>query len=152
MNFRGSDQQQDETGIELTPLIDVVFLLLIFFMISTTFTKQTTLKINLPEANQQADKREQPNKVEVFVSSEAEYALTSDTESESRKLVNSNRKTLYRALQDYAEAGDLKTLVLVIRADKDAPHGAVIRVMDVAKQLNWTNISFATKSIQDQAN
>ena len=68
MNFNTA-QEQDETGIDLTPLIDVVFLLLIFFMISTTFTKETSLKINLPESNGEAT-AEQPMSVEVQVGAE----------------------------------------------------------------------------------
>ena len=73
MNF-GSSQEQDETAIELTPLIDVVFLLLIFFMISTTFTKETSLQINLPEASGE-EGIEQPKSIEVQVSADAEYAI-----------------------------------------------------------------------------
>ena len=73
MNF-GIPEQEDETAIELTPLIDVVFLLLIFFMISTTFTKETTLKINLPESEGEKS-TEQINYIEVHVGSSAEYAI-----------------------------------------------------------------------------
>jgi biopolymer transport protein ExbD len=73
MNFGHSDEQ-DETGIELTPLIDVVFLLLIFFMISTTFTKETALKINLPESTGDATSQ-LPLSVEVQIGAESQYAI-----------------------------------------------------------------------------
>jgi len=102
MNFGHSDEQ-DETSIELTPLIDVVFLLLIFFMISTTFTKETSLKINLPES-------------------------TGET---------------------VAEFQSQQQLLLIIRADRKAPHEAVIRVMDVAQELGLTNVTFATKQFAE---
>ena len=100
MNF-GNSQEQEETNIELTPLIDVVFLLLIFFMISTTFTKETALKINLPEANGEASEQ-QPQSLEVQVGATSQYALQGSGDPKARELINSNRDTLKSALQDYA--------------------------------------------------
>lgn len=144
MNFGAADEQ-DETGIELTPLIDVVFLLLIFFMISTTFTKETSLKINLPESNGEAS-AEQPRSIEVQVGAEAQYAISSAGDGAAKALVNSNRETLKRALQEYK--GQEK-LLLVIRADKKATHDSVIRVLDVAQELGLNNITFATKQLAE---
>jgi biopolymer transport protein ExbD len=144
MNF-GSSQEQDETGIELTPLIDVVFLLLIFFMISTTFTKETSLKINLPESSgEQA--AEQPRSVEVQIGAESQYAIAAGHEGAATPLVNSNRDTLKRALSDYQKQPNL---LLIIRADRKAPHESVVKVMDVAQELGLTNITFATKQFSD---
>jgi len=142
MNF-GASEEQDETGIELTPLIDVVFLLLIFFMISTTFTKETALKINLPEANGEVS-AEQPLSVEVQVGAESQYAITSSTEKSSRALINSNRATLKKALSEYQNR---ESILLIIRADKKATHDSVIKVLDVAQELDLTNITFATKQV-----
>lgn len=140
MNF-GHQEEQDETGIELTPLIDVVFLLLIFFMISTTFTKETSLKINLPESAGDVNS-EQPSSVEVQIGAESEYAIAASSDGASKPLINSNRETLKRALSEYK--GQQK-LLLIIRADRKAPHEAVIRVMDVAQELGLSNVTFATK-------
>lgn len=144
MNF-GASNEQDETGIELTPLIDVVFLLLIFFMISTTFTKETSLKINLPEANSEAA-AEQPSSVEVQVGAEAQYAISTSSDGVAKALVNSNRETLKRALQEYRGQ---EQLLLIIRADKNAKHHAVIRVLDVAQELGLSNVTFATKQVAE---
>ena len=144
MNF-GTSNEQDETSIELTPLIDVVFLLLIFFMISTTFTKETSLKINLPESNGEAT-TEQPRSVEVQVGAEAQYAISSSTDGAAKALVNSNRETLKRALQEYKGQDQL---LLIIRADRNAKHDAVIRVLDVAQELGLNNITFATKQFAE---
>jgi len=141
MNFGTPDAEQDETGIELTPLIDVVFLLLIFFMISTTFTKETALRINLPEAAGDS-KAEPPQSVEVHVGAGSEYAIAEEGSGAARALINSSRETLLRALQDYQ--GNERLLV-IIRADKNAKHEAVIRVLDVAQELGLSNITFATK-------
>lgn len=135
------NQEQDETAIELTPLIDVVFLLLIFFMISTTFTKETTLKINLPEASGERV-AEQPQSVEVHVGAESSYAIAASTDGIANALINSNRATLLKALSEFRGQ---EGLLLVIRADKKATHDAVIRVLDVAQELGLTNITFATK-------
>jgi len=140
MNF-GTSNEQDETNIELTPLIDVVFLLLIFFMISTTFTKETQLKINLPSASGDAVISE-PRTLEVQVSQNSDYAVSTDQDKTGRVLLNSNRETLLKALSEYR---DTPELLLVIRADQKAPHDAVIRVLDVAQQLGLGNITFATK-------
>ena len=142
MNF-SANQEVDETAIELTPLIDVVFLLLIFFMISTTFTKETTLKINLPEATGEK-LAEQPASIEVLVGSASEYAIVSQEGGEARALINSNRETLMKALSEYSRN---ESLLLIIRADKKATHEAVIKVLDVAQQLGLSNITFATKQV-----
>lgn len=140
MNF-GTSNEQDETAIELTPLIDVVFLLLIFFMISTTFTKETKLKINLPAASGDAEV-EQLSTLEVQVSEGSEYAISTNQDATGRALINSNRATLLKALSEYQETDNL---LLIIRADRKAPHDAVIRVLDVAQQLGLSNVTFATK-------
>jgi len=144
MNF-GSHQDQDETGIELTPLIDVVFLLLIFFMISTTFTKETSLKINLPESSGEQI-AEQPLSIEVQIGAESEYAIAASTDGVAQPLINSNRDTLKRALSQFQKQANL---LLIIRADRKAPHESVIKVMDVAQELGLTNITFATKQFNE---
>ena len=142
MNF-AAPQSEDETGIELTPLIDVVFLLLIFFMISTTFTKETRLQINLPESSSDQTIIE-PSSVEVHVSADSEYAIAADADSVAKVLINSNRETLVNALTEFSDRDDL---LLIIRADKKATHDDVIQVLDVAQQLGLTNITFATKQV-----
>lgn len=141
MNFN-PQEEQDETGIELTPLIDVVFLLLIFFMISTTFTKETTLQINLPESSNDQSDTAAPQAVEVQISEDSEYAIAVDGQAAPQALVNSNRDTLRRALSEYASS---EGMLLIIRADRQATHEAVIRVMDVARELGLSNVTFATK-------
>ncbi len=143
MNF-GSQNDQDETGIELTPLIDVVFLLLIFFMISTTFTKETSLKINLPEASGEQANAE-PTSIEVQIGAESQYAIVASTDGAAKPLINSNRDTLKRALGSFKS--EQQKLLLIIRADRKAPHEAVIKVMDVAQELGLSNITFATKQL-----
>ena len=141
----GSPQREDETGIELTPLIDVVFLLLIFFMISTTFTKETKLKINLPQATGDTAVKE-ATQLEVHVGPNSEYAIASDVDEKAKVLINSSRATLLNALREFE---DQPEMLLIIRADRKATHEAVIRVLDVAQQVGLSNITFATKQVSE---
>jgi biopolymer transport protein ExbD len=120
-----------------------VFLLLIFFMISTTFSKETTLKINLPEATGEK-LAQQPASIEVLVGEASQYAIISEQGGSARALINSNRETLVKALSEYSQN---ENLLLIIRADKKATHDAVIKVLDVAQQLGLSNITFATKQV-----
>ena len=111
--------------------IDVVFLLLIFFMVSTTFTRERELTLQLPEAV--ADSAaETPEFIEIEVSVDGEYAI------DQQRLVNRERETLARALREKAQ-GNLE-LPLIITADANATHQAVMTAMDVAGELGFTRL------------
>ena len=134
-----------EVSIELTPLIDVVFLLLIFFMVSTTFVRETELKITLPEADAEAAQIPE-EAIEITVDRRGEYAVN------DRMLVNSNKPTLVRALnetlQDYgAQANQLP---VIIRADANATHQAVVRAMDAAGSVGLINVSISTQQPDEE--
>ena len=138
MNFR--PHVQEELEINLTPLIDVVFLLLIFFMVSTTFQKESDLQIQLPSASQeQAEKLLEP--LEIAINAQGQFFIN------SRELVDQELVTVKKALQEIA-AGH-KDLPLVIRADARTPHQSVITVMDAASQLGLIKISFVTSRQQE---
>jgi biopolymer transport protein ExbD len=134
MKFRR--RERSEASIELTPLIDVVFLLLIFFMVSTTFIRDTELQVDLPEASGQPQERDLAF-VEITVMADGQYAVN------DRMLVNSRPETLLRALRE-ATDGD-PTRRLFITADGNATHQSVVRVMDVAGQLGLTRLSISTR-------
>ncbi len=140
-----SDRQEEETIINLTPLIDVVFLLLIFFMVSTTFSKESQLRIKLPESSDEPIEKQEVKFLEIEINSDGVYAVKGPDEEAAKELLNSSRETLRRALlrvmQDDVDA------VTVIRADRRTPHESVIRAMDVSRTLGLTNITFATQSI-----
>lgn len=142
MKFTDSDSEESSM-IELTPLIDVVFLLLIFFMLTTTFTKESELKIRLPEANLEQNQAEIEKQVEIMISKDLAYAMRKPGETEVFSLVNSTSETLRRALSEFEGQDDI---LLVIRADKEATHQSVVNVMDVAKGLKMTRITFATQN------
>ncbi|HEX7765049.1 MAG TPA: biopolymer transporter ExbD [Cellvibrio sp.] len=134
MKFRR--QKTEDEGINLTPLIDVVFLLLIFFMVSTTFTKETHLSVDLPEAVGEQSS-ELPKQIEILISSDGSYSVN------GLALVNNKVATLKSALEKTAE-GD-NQLPLVITADAKTPHQAVVQAMDVAGQLGFARLSITTR-------
>jgi biopolymer transport protein ExbD len=133
MQFR--KRSRGSLGIDITPLIDVVFLLLIFFMVTTTFTWQSQLKIDLPEASAET-KEAKSNIVRVSVDKEGNYYVN------DKQLTNNQRGTLYKALKDLQSD---KSLPLVITGDATAPHQAVVTVMDVAGQLGFSKVEITTQ-------
>jgi len=129
-------QIKDEVGVDLTPLIDVVFLLLIFFMVTTTFTRDSNLLINLPEANGETA-TDLPLRVEIMIARNGSYAVN------GRTLVNNRLDTLMSAVAELA-AGDTDTPI-TITADADTTHQSVVTAMDAVAQLGFTRLNIATR-------
>ncbi|MDZ7750238.1 MAG: biopolymer transporter ExbD [Gammaproteobacteria bacterium] len=126
--------------INITPLIDVVFLLLIFFMVSTTFSRLTELEIQLPEASRTEQEEKEPRTLQIVIDARGRYFINDN------RLVNDRPETLKRALEnELAAAGD-EAPPVVISADAQTPHQAVITAMDVAQQVGLRRLSFATES------
>ena len=134
MRFRR--QRREEVSINLTPLIDVVFLLLIFFMVTTTFTKETRLTVDLPEA-QGVAQQEKPDQVEITIRAQGSFAVN------GQSLANHEPDYLKAALIEVSD-GD-SSLPLVITADAMTPHQAVVTAMDVAGQLRFLHLSITTR-------
>ena len=134
MNLR-PDRKHDDVEINLTPLIDVVFLLLIFFMVSTTFDRQAQLKVTLPEASAKAQNQPQEPLV-LTIDANGKYYIN------DRQVVNTSLDTLKAAL--LKTVGDDREQPLVLRADGNTPHQAVVRAMDAAAQIGLTRLSIAT--------
>ncbi len=135
------NRRDEEPEVNLTPLIDVVFLLLIFFMVSTTFDKEAELNIELPEASGKVTESRQ-FKVEISIDAQGHYFIN------NRRVRDEKLATLKRALQDTV-AGH-KQPKLIISADRKTPHEAVIRAMDAARQLGLTHLTFATRQAANQ--
>lgn len=125
-----------DPDINLTPLIDVVFLLLIFFMVSTTFTRETRLSVNLPEADSQVNET-LVDQIEVSVSQAGRYSVNSEV------LSSSEVASLGQALLAAAE-GDRRRPVLLV-ADAEATHQAVVTAMDAIGQAGFSRLSIATR-------
>jgi biopolymer transport protein ExbD len=132
LNLRPRTQPE----VNLTSLIDVVLLLLIFFMVSTSFVKQSQIAISLPEAESSAVVEEVPDQIDIMITSNGVYLVN------GRELINSRVETLRNALQKVS-GGD-NTLPLTISADANARHQDVVTAMDVAGRLGFTRISIAT--------
>jgi len=133
MNFHSSNIEED-TNINLTPLIDVVFLLLIFFMVSTTFDTTSQLKINLPEASQEQTSVP-PQKLNLLIDAKGNFYIS------SRELTNNRSATLKAALERVMAGNKLP---IVIQSDADSPVQSLVTAMDVVGQLGLSQVSIAT--------
>ena len=129
-------QIKEDPTVDLTPLIDVVFLLLIFFMVSTTFERESVLKVDLPEASTVEEREELPDTLELVIDGDGRMFLN------DQRLLDSNANTISAAMEQLA--GERRDLPLVLRADRQTPHHFVVTAMDVAAQLGFVNLSIAT--------
>lgn len=134
MKFRR--QRTSSEGVNVTPLIDVVFLLLIFFMVSTTFTRETHLVINLPEADA-APSESLPKTIDILITADGNYSLNGVA------LVNKQLKTLMAGLKEVSR-GQTDT-PLTITADAETRHQAVVTAMDAAGRMGFVNLSIITQ-------
>jgi len=135
MNFR--PRQKEEPEINLIPFIDVLLVVLIFLMLSTTYSKFTELQLKLPVADTETQ-RDYPKEVLVSVSSSGAYSIN------KLPVPGRNVEQLAATLLEVAKAG--KDSVLVIHADASAKHQAVITVMEAARRIGLSQITFATQS------
>lgn len=136
-------QLKEEVQVNLTPLIDVVFLLLIFFMITTTFSRNTNLLVTLPEAQGQP-MQTLAEEIEIIVAANGNYSVN------GRRLIDAETETLQRAILDLS--GDERTQPLIITADANSSHQSVVTAMDAVGQLGFSRISIATRHPDDDNN
>jgi len=134
VNFR--KRTGEELTIDLTSLIDVVFILLLFFMVSTTFERPASMKVTLPEASAEAELPDPAQRLELVIDKEGKMYLN------DQELVDDRQETLIAAFTQ--EVGDNRKVPLVLRADRETPHHFVVSAMDVAAQLGFTDLSIAT--------
>ena len=129
-------QHKEELNLNVTPLIDIVFLLLIFFMVTTTFTKENHLAIQLPEA--EGEVIDAPDKmVEVIIDKDGQYSVN------GQRLISPKLLTLKQAIEKVSQ-GD-RSIPFVITADAVTPHESVVRAMDAAGQLGFSRLSITSK-------
>ena len=134
MNLQSRSKEEPE--VNLTSLIDVVLLLLVFFMVSTSFVRETEISLRLPQAQTQTEPVIQAESLEIIVTETGGYLIN------GRALVNSERRTLRTAIEQ--TIGDSRDLPVFVRADAMATHQAVVTAMDVVGQLGFVQISIAT--------
>ena len=130
-------KKREEPRVDLTPMVDVVFLLLIFFMISTTFVESPGISIKLPESSSRVVEKE-PLEVKVYLSKEGEIYL-------DKKLLSFGE---FRSRMDtYRDKARDTTFLLM--ADQDARHGRVVELMDVAREAGFGKLAIATENSGD---
>jgi biopolymer transport protein ExbD len=132
----------EDPEISLTGLIDVVFLLLIFFMVSTTFEHQAVLKVDLPEAKNVSAPEDQPNSFELVIDPKGQFYLN------DRQLVDGKPATLRAAFIE--AAGEDRNIPIILRADAQTPHHFVVTAMDITAQLGFSRLSIATERITEE--
>ena len=133
---------REPVDINLAPLIDVVFILLLFFVVTTTFTRETLLKVDLPQAvsGEQIEER-YAIPLEVIVGLDGNYAVNGNT------LASSDLNSLMAAMLEASE-GD-KKMPVTLSADGKAPHQAVVTAMDAASKLGFVHLRIMTVEVQD---
>jgi len=132
MNLRPHRKEPPE--VNLTPLIDVVFLLLIFFMVSTTFEKEAQIKIELPEAQTQSPAESLPKVLDITIDAEGRFFIN------QREVVSNNIGTIKQAIAK--AVGEQKDIPVVINGDAKASWQAIMKAMDAASQLGLVNMTF----------
>lgn len=133
---------KDEPEVNLTSLIDVVLLLLVFFMVSTSFVREAEITLRLPEATGEATSTTDIDSLVISVTSAGTYLLN------EQPLVNSEVSTLRAGIEKLV--GERRDLPVVVRADAQATHQAVVTAMDVAGRLGFVQINIATVSPAEQ--
>jgi biopolymer transport protein ExbD len=135
MNFR--PRAKDEPEINLIPFIDVLLVVLIFLMLTTTYSKFTEMQLKLPVADADAQ-RNYPKEVIVAIASDGRYMVN------KQPVTGRNTEAVASALSEAAKAG--KETVIIISADATATHQSVITVMEAARRIGLNQITFATQS------
>lgn len=125
-----------EPEVNMTSLIDVVLLLLVFFMVSTSFVKQSQISIRLPEADSSAIVEEAAEQLDIMITEQGTFLVN------GRELINNRPETIRNALQKLS-AGNTR-MPLTISADGNTPHQYVVTAMDVAGKLGFVKINIAT--------
>ncbi|MBS0326327.1 MAG: biopolymer transporter ExbD [Proteobacteria bacterium] len=142
MNLRG-DRSRDEPEINFIPLIDVMLVILIFLMVTTTYQRVTELQITLPQADA-ATARQQPREIEVGLDAQGRYSIAGGP-----PFVFTTPEAMTAMLR--SAAGSEREPVIVINADARASHQSVVRVMEAARDAGYTHITFATQAAASPA-
>ena len=138
MNFRPR-KNSDDLELNVTSFIDVVLLLLIFFMVSTTFGKKSEINITLPESAA-ANVVTEPATINIVLDLQGRVYINDNP------LVNAQLSTVREALRQASR--NMKDPVVIISADAETTHQSVVRVMDAARQLSLSRITFATRVLE----
>ncbi|BCR04802.1 hypothetical protein DESUT3_18710 [Desulfuromonas versatilis] len=126
-------KRREDPKVDLTPMVDVVFLLLIFFMISTTFVETPGISIKLPESGSQVVEKE-PEEIKIYLAKDGQVFL---------KDAPISAENLQLRLREYG--GRAKEMTFLLLADKEAMHGRVVQLMDLAREAGFGKLAIATE-------
>ena len=130
------NRSREEPEINVISLVDVLLVLVLFFMVSTSFLRETEISLKLPEANAESQVAASDDELEIMITQSGAYLVN------GRELINSERRTLRAAIERLA--GEKRDVPVFIRADAEATHQAVVTAMDVAGQLGFVRLNIAT--------
>lgn len=139
--MRLQSRSRDEPEINVISLVDVLLVLVLFFMVSTTFLRETEISLKLPEATSDTVVAKPDESLEIAITQTGAYLVN------GRELVNNERRTLRAAIERLV--GEQRDLPVFIRADAAASHQAVVTAMDVAGQLGFVRLNIATVTPPD---
>ena len=139
--MRFSEYREEEVAISLTPLIDVVFLLLIFFMVSTSFSKESQINLRLPSSNLPFEAPLEEEMILISISEQGQYLLKRGNDSSGKKFNGSDAVELSERLQLLASGWS--DPVVIIRADRMASHQSVITALDAAQRAGLLKLTFS---------
>lgn len=131
-----SPQKAEEPDVNLTPMIDVVFLLLLFFMVSTSFIRESSLKVDLPEATGQTV-AEKDKPIDIIINADGQFTINDIT------LITANKDNLSAQLK--LAVGENTDPHIIITADAKADYQNIVTAMDSAQQLGYTRLTLATR-------
>jgi biopolymer transport protein ExbD len=134
-------RSKEEPEINLTSLIDVVLLLLVFFMVSTSFVREAEINIRLPEASADSVPDQALEVLEISITQTGNFAVN------GRELINNERRSLRLGIERLI--GDRRDISVVIRADAQSAHQATVTALSVAGALGFTDINIATVTAPD---
>lgn len=136
MKIGARNRRDDDMDINVTSFIDILLLLLIFFMLATSFVSEGRVNVRLPDASAQANAKSMESPLQITVTAQGTYLVN------DQALVNSSADTLISAVNKVA--GKSKDQAVLVRADAASSHQAVVTVMDVVGRLGFNSINIAT--------
>lgn len=143
MNFRKGNGGRAEPDINLIPFIDVLLVILIFLMVSTTYSRFTELQINLPTADANAA-QQRPNEIQIGVDGRGNYKINQLPVSHVD--VADLAAGIKRAADELVKVGNLSDPIVIINADGSASHQSVIDILEAARTVGLSKITFAAQS------
>ena len=139
--MRFSRLENDDVSISLTPLVDVVFLLLIFFMVSTTFSSESQLRLQLPSSDLTSEALPNKKQLIIDITEFGQYGIRRHSVDSSRLFKGDDARELSLILKEVTD--DWQEPIVIIRADRRSSHESVMVALDAARRAGLLNVTFS---------